>query len=144
MATEMVNLGIQVDKKQIEDNVTRLVAASIANALGDRNTIVQDAITRILTTYVNKNSGEVCRESDWNKISYIDWLAKQVVEQTVREEINRAVKENDEAFRAAILKELSKPQNRQNLAKSFIDAILRASTAEWKMPISITFEKARD
>ena len=141
MATEMVNLGIQVDKKQIEYNVTRLVAASIADALGDRNTLIQDAITRILTSYVKKGTGEVCKKDDWTAIPYIEWLAKSVVETAVREEIQKAVRENEDAFRAAVLKELSKPANRQKIAQGFIGAILDRTLSEWKIPISISFQK---
>ena len=141
--TEKMSFGIDVDKELIEKNVTALVAHAIADALGDKEALVNHAVTNILQSYVDRN-GVPCSAGDWNKQPYLQYLAKTCVENTIREEIKNEVENNKETFKEIIKKELSKPKYREQIASSFIGAILENSLTMWKMPVTINFEKPKD
>lgn len=141
--TEKMSFGIDIDKELIEKNVTAMVAHAIADALGDKETLVNNAVAKILQSYVRKD-GTPCASSDWNKIPYIQYLANQCVEDTIREELRKAVEENKDAFRKVISKELSKPKTQNQIGTAFIDALLASATSSWKTPITISFEPPKD
>lgn len=141
--SEKMSFGIDIDKELIEKNVTAMVAHAIADALGDKETLVNNAVAKILQSYVRKD-GTPCASSDWNKIPYIQYLANQCVEDTIREELRKAVEENKDAFRKVISKELSKPKTQNQMGAAFIDALLSNATKAWKTPITISFEPPED
>lgn len=136
---EKMSFGIDVDKELIEKNVTALVATAIADALGDKETLVNNAVTKILQSYVKKD-GTPCAPNEWNAIPYVQYIANQCVENTIREELRKAVEENKDAFRKVISKELAKPKTQNQMGAAFIDALLRNSSQDWKTPIAISFE----
>lgn len=141
--TEKMSFGIDVDKALIEQNVTALVAHAIADALGDKEALVQTAVSKVLSSYVNEK-GDPCKKDDWRSKPFLQYLAERCVVDTVREEIIKAVEENKEEFRTALKKEISKPKMRETMAASFINAILTDAANTWKMPVKVEFQKPQE
>ena len=141
---EKLTLGLDVDKELIEFNVTNAVAGAIALALGDKETLVNDAIKRILGTYVKKGSGERCKKGEWNSTTYLQYVAEKCVTEAVQAEMTKAIEEHKDAFVDALKKELSKPSVRSNIAANFVSTMLAASKNNWKMPVSVSFELPKD
>ena len=135
---EKLNFGVAIDKTIIEDNITNLVAASIADALGDKETLVINAVKSIICSYVDRD-GKFCKKDSWNATPYLKYLAEKAVVDAAREAMNKAVEENKSAFIDAIKKEISKKKSIDAIAQSFISAMLGATQSTWKMPVTVSF-----
>lgn len=140
---EKMSFGIDVDKSLIEQNVTALVAHAIADALGDKEALVQTAVSKVLQSYVNAD-GTPCSKDAWRSKPFLQYLAEQCVVNTVREEIIKAVEANKEEFRTALKKELSKPKMRESVATSFVNAILTKAENTWNMPVTVEFQAPKE
>lgn len=137
---DTLKLGLDIDKKLIESHITAAVSAAIAESLGDPAELVEAAVRKVLTSYVDEK-GEKCSQSSWRATPWIEWIAKQTVEKAVKEQMEKAIEENKEVFMEDLKKELSKPQNRKMIATNFVTAMLDAAQSTWKMPVTVNFEK---
>lgn len=142
--SEMLDLGVKIDKLVIEENVTRLVAAAIVEALGNKEQLVHDAVTEIIGTYVDKNDGKQKRKGDYNAIPWLNYITEKVVRESVKSEMERIISENADEFKNALKKEMSKPKIRELFAAQFIESVLKAAKSEWKMPVTVSFEQPKD
>ena len=134
-----LNISDDVIKAAIQEEVH----AGIVKALGDPSVIVRDAIKTMTNRYVNKE-GKFCDKGSWNARPYFDWLAVDIVKNTVKEEIEKYVNENREEFAEEIRKQLKSADFRKNIVASFLQAIVKCTESEWKMPIDISFEKSKE
>ena len=134
-----LNISDDVIKAAIQEEVH----AGIVKALGDPSVIVRDAIKTMTNRYVNKE-GKFCDKGSWNARPYFDWLAEDIVKNTVKEEIEKYVNENREEFAEEIRKQLKSADFRKNIVASFLQAIVKCTEYEWKMPIDISFEKSKE
>lgn len=139
MATEKLNMGIEIDKNLIERNVSDTICAAIASSLGDGEELVRKAVQIIVKSYVDDN-GRACSSSNYSAKPYLKYLAEKTIENTVKEEVTKMVEENKDAFAKAIREELSKPNVRKQLSNSFISALLEATKSTWRMPITIQMQ----
>lgn len=137
---EKLTMGIDVDKAIIEENVTKLVAAAIANALGDKDALIKKAIEEVLSSYVTKE-GKPASRTAWGAIPYIDYLARKCVVESVQTQIQAMVEENKDVFVEEIRRQISQKKFRETMAESFLKAVLSKAENEWKMPVTVTFEK---
>lgn len=139
MATEKLNMGIEIDKKLIEKNVSDTVCAAIASSLGNGEELVRKAVQLIVTSYVDEN-GRERTSGGYGAKPYLKYLAEQTIKNTVQEEVAKMVEENKDAFAKAIRDELYKPNVRKQPANSFIGAILETTKSTWRMPITIQMQ----
>lgn len=122
-----LNISDDVIKAAIQEEVH----AGIVKALGDPSVIVRDAIKTMTNRYVNKE-GKFCDKGSWNARPYFDWLAEDIVKNTVKEEIEKYVNENREEFAEEIRKQLKSADFRKNIVASFLQAIVKCTESEWK------------
>lgn len=137
---ETLNMGIQIDKELIENNASNAVCVAIASALGDKDELIGKAVKAVVSSYVD-SEGRPCSSGSYRAIPYLKYLAEQSVKESVTNEIAKMVEENKEQFSQAIRAELNKPSVRQQLAASFMDAILGAAKSGWKIPITVSFKR---
>ena len=126
---ETLNMGIQIDKELIENNVSNAVCVAIASALGDKDELIGKAVKAVVSSYVDTEGA----------IPYLKYLAEQSIKESVKNEIAKMVEENKEQFSQAIRAELNKPSVRQQLAAAFIDAVIGVAQQDWKMPVTVSF-----
>lgn len=141
--SEKMAIGIDIDKALIEQNVTNLVASAIANALGDKEKIVDMAVSKIITSYVDE-SGAPCSRDKWRAKPYLQYLAEQCVISTVREQIKLYVEENKDQFAEEVKKQLSQKKFKESAAGAFISTILTSASSRYSMPITVSFEPDKD
>ena len=134
-----LNISDEVIKAAIQEEVH----AGIVKALGDPSVIVRDAIKTMTNKYVNER-GEFVSKDNWRAKPYFDWLAEDIVKTTVKEEIEKYVNENREEFAEAIRKQLKSADFIKSITTSFLQAVVKNTESEWKMPISISFEKLKE
>lgn len=143
MTKEKLNMGIEIDRELIENNVSHAVCAAIANALGDSDELVSKAVKAVVSSYVD-TEGRPCSSGSYRATPYLKYLAEQSIKESVKNEIAKMVEENKEQFSQAIRAELNKPSARQQLAAAFIDAVIGAAQHDWKMPVTVSFIRSED
>lgn len=134
-----LNISDDVIKAAIQEEVH----AGIVKALGEPSVIVRDAIKTMTNKYVNER-GEFVGKDNWRAKPYFDWLAEDIVKTTVKEEIEKYVNENREEFAEVIRKQLKSADFIKRITTSFLQAVVKNTESEWKMPISISFEKPKE
>lgn len=136
-------MSLNISDEVIKAAVQEEVHAGIVKALGDPSVIVRDAIKTMTNRYVNER-GEFVSKDNWRAKPYFDWLAADIVKTTVKEEIEKYVNENREEFAEEIRKQLKSADFRKSISASFLQAIVKNTESDWKMPISISFEKSEE
>lgn len=140
---ETLNMGIQIDKELIENNVSNAVCVAIASALGDKDELIVKAVKAVVSSYVD-TEGRPCSSGSYRAIPYLKYLAEQSVKESVKNEIAKMVEENKEQFSQAIRAELNKPSVRQQLAAAFLDSVIGAAQQDWKMPVTVSFNRSEN
>ena len=140
---ETLNMGIQIDKELIENNVSNAVCVAIASALGDKDELIGKAVKAVVSSYVD-TEGRPCSSGSYRAIPYLKYLAEQSIKESVKNEIAKMVEENKEQFSQAIRAELNKPSVRQQLAAAFLDAVIGAAQQDWKMPVTVSFTRSEN
>ena len=136
-------MSLNISDEVIKAAVQEEVHAGIVKALGDPSVIVRDAIKTMTNRYVDER-GEFVSKDNWRAKPYFDWLAEDIVKTTIKEEIEKYVNENREEFAEEIRKQLKSGDFKKNIITSFLQAIVKCTESEWKMPISISFEKPKE
>ena len=137
---EKLSMGIEIDKELIESNVSNAVCVAIASALGDKDELIVKAVKAVVSSYVD-TEGRPCSSSSYRATPYLKYLAEQSIKESVKNEIAKMVEENKEQFSQAIRTELNKPSVRQQMAAAFIDAVIGAAQQDWKMPVTVSFNR---
>ena len=137
---ETLNMGIQIDKELIENNVSNAVCVAIASALGNKDELIEKAVKAVISSYVD-SEGRPCSSGNYRAIPYLKYLAEQSIKASVKNEIAKMVEENKEQFSQAIRTELNKPSVRQQLAAAFLDAVIGAAQRDWIMPVTVSFNR---
>lgn len=138
----IMGVELNLDQEHIKAAVEDIVKAGIVQALGDPSDIVKRAIDQTINQKVDRD-GKPAIDS-WNAIPYLQWLASKVVEKTVRDCIKGYIDEHKEDFKEEILKQLSNPKFRKDVAVSFITTMEKAAENKWNMPINISFKNNED
>lgn len=137
----VLGVELNIDEKFIQESVQSVVRSAMIEALGDPSVLVKAAVDQAINKYVDKNTGKECSQGKWDSVPWLDYLAKKVVEDTVREVVVQVVEENTEVFKEEIKKQFSDKKFRNNAAAAFIQTIMDAATARYRMPISISFKE---
>lgn len=140
---ETLNMGIQIDKELIENNVSNAVCVAIASALGDKDELIEKAVKTVISSYVD-TEGRPCSSGSYRAIPYLKYLAEQSIKESVKNEIAKMVEENKEQFSQAIRAELNKSSVQQQLAAAFLDAVIGAAQKDWKMPVTVSFNRSEN
>ena len=136
-------MSLNISDEVIKAAVQEEVHAGIVKALGDPSVIVRDAIKTMTNRYVNER-GEFVSKDNWRAKPYFDWLAEDIVKTTIKEEIEKYVNENREEFAEEIRKQLKSADFRKSITASFLQAVVKSTESDWKMPISISFEPPKE
>lgn len=139
----IMGVELNLNQEYIKGAVEDIVRAGIVKALGDPAQIVNDALKQTINRKVDRRTRELA-ERGWDTVPYLNWLAEKVVEETVRDCIKGYIDDHKEDFKAEILKQLSNPRFRKDVAVSFITTMTKAAGNRWDMPISVSFKNRED
>lgn len=142
MSNNIMGVNLNLDPEYIKAAVEDIVKAGIVQALGDPSDIVKRAIDQTINQKVNKD-GKPTTDS-WNTIPYLQWLAEKTVKETVAECIKEYIKDHQEEFKTEVLKQLSNPNFRKDVAVKFLNTITNAADSRYSMPISVSFKTNDD
>ena len=140
----LINDGTPVKKGDIAMVVTAKVRSLLQTERLMLNIMQRmSGIATMTNKYVNER-GEFVGKDNWREKPYFDWLAEDIVKTTVKEEIEKYVNENREEFAEVIRKQLKSADFIKSITTSFLQAVVKNTESEWKMPISISFEKPKE
>ena len=137
-------MSLNISDKVIEAAVREEVNAGIVKALGNPEILVRDAVREMTNKYVDKSTGNIISKDSYYAIPYFDWLAKDTVIKCVKEEIEKYVSENKEEFAKEIREQLEQNDFKQHVTAAFIQALVKTTESEWKMPIEVSFRQPED
>lgn len=135
-----MGLDLKVDEKYIGEIVKNVVQASIAEALGAKDDLVNTAIKTMLTTKVDRN-GKVSNYSSDNKYNLIDYYVHSTVTDVCKEMALEIIQENRDALKAELKKQLSSERSVEAFTKSMIDSTMENLNREWSPSITVQFDK---
>lgn len=141
--SEKLTVGLDLDKNLIEANITKAISAAITTALGDPQTLVNKAVEKILCSYVDRD-GKTCDRSSYRAIPYLQYVAENCVTSAIRAQMEKAIKDNQQAFEDELKKALSNPRIRKDITGRFVEAMLNAASNSWKMPVTVSFEVPKE
>ena len=139
----IVGVDLKLDEKYIEASVTEIVRASIVQALGQPEKIVRAAVDNAVNSYVDSD-GKPCRKDSYRSKPYLQYLAEQTIEKTVREQMEKIIEENKPQFVDEIIRQLNTKKFKQRTAEAFIETMLKGAESKYKMPVKVSFEPERD
>ncbi|MDR4318422.1 Uncharacterised protein [Niallia circulans] len=138
--SNIMGLDLKVDEKYIGEIVKNVVQASIAEALGAKDDLVNTAIKTMLTTKVDRN-GKVSNYSSDNKYNLIDYYVHSTVTDVCKEMALEIIQENRDALKAELKKQLSSERSVEAFTKSMIDSTMENLNREWSPSITVQFDK---
>ena len=139
---KIIDVGLTLDQDYIKGAVENIVKAGIVSALGDPAALVKQAIDRTINMKVDKEGKP--NERGYDAIPYLDYLARKVIEDTVRQLMTEAVLENADTFREEMRRQISTKTFRNNMSASFTQCVLEATKSVWRMPITVEFDASKD
>lgn len=140
--SNIMGVELNLNQEYIKGAVEDIVKAGIVQALGDPSDIVKRAIDQTINQKVDRD-GKPSRDS-WNTIPYLQWLAEKTVKETVAECIKEYIQDHQEEFKTEVLKQLSNPNFRKDVAVKFLNTITNAADSRYSMPISVSFKTNDD
>lgn len=99
------------------------ISAAILAAMGDGSKVVANAITTILSTKVDPNSGNVHSYQSQNTVPWIDWAMGNAVRESAKAAIIEYLADHQEEVKKHLAAELSKKNS--PLAKSLVEAMAK-------------------
>lgn len=134
----ILGVDLKIDQKYIAECVKEVVNASMVEALGVKNNIVEEVVKELLNTKVDRDGKP--STSSWGTEKLIDFELRKAMCEVVRETIKSTIEEKREILTEMIKKELNKKANMQKFVDSFINNTTKTLERSWSTKINIDFE----
>lgn len=138
----ILGVDLKIDQKYIAECVKEVVNASMIEALGAKNDIVENVIRELLNTKVDSNGKP--SNSSWGTEKLIDFELRKAICEVVKETIKSSIEEKRELLTEMIKKELNKKANMQKFVDSFINNTTKTLERSWQTKININFEPVEE
>lgn len=135
----IVDLDLKLNEQYLAASVQDIVKAAIVSALGDPTKVLKNAVNSVVGQYVDSD-GKPCSSSSYRATPYLDWLARKVIEDTVREVMRDTIEERKDEFVEIIKQQLSSRKAKNSIAASFIETIVSCANLGYRMPIEVKFK----
>ena len=136
--SKVLDAELKLNQEYVKGKIDEIVRAGIIQALGDPEEIVRKAIAITINRRVDRDGKDT--NSTWNSTPYLEYLANQVVEKTVRETMEKYIDENRAEFEKEILRQMSNKKFRANMAATFLQTILNCSKDKWRSSVHVQFD----
>lgn len=136
----ILGVDLKIDQKYIAECVKEVVNASMIEALGARNDIVETVVKELLDTKVDKRTGEPSTSS-WGTERLLDFELRKQMTEVVKETVKQSIEEKKPMLIEMIKKELNKKSNMEKFVDSFINNTTKTLENSWSTKINIDFEK---
>lgn len=142
MSNNILGVDLKIDQEYISNCVKEVVNASMVEALGAKNDIVEIVVRELLNTKVDSR-GDVTTSS-YNSEKLINYELKKQIRDVVIETIKKTIEEKRPILEEMIKKEISKKANLNKFVDSFINNTTKTLENSYSTKINIEFEKEKD
>lgn len=136
----ILDVDLKIDQNYIAECVKEVVNASMIEALGAKNDIVETIVKELLNTKVDKNTGKPSTSS-WETERLLDFELRKQMTEVVKETVKQSIEEKKPMLTEMIKKELNKKSNMEKFVDSFINNTTKTLENSWSTKINIDFEK---
>lgn len=136
----ILGVDLKIDQNYIAECVKEVVNASMIEALGAKNDIVETIVKELLNTKVDKNTGKPSTSS-WKTERLLDFELRKQMTEVVKETVKQSIEEKKPMLTEMIKKELNKKSNMEKFVDSFINNTTKTLENSWSTKINIDFEK---
>lgn len=136
----ILGVDLKIDQNYIAECVKEVVNASMIEALGAKNDIVETIVKELLNTKVNKDTGKPSTSS-WGTERLLDFELRKQMTEVVKETVKQSIEEKKPMLTEMIKKELNKKSNMEKFVDSFINNTTKTLENSWSTKINIDFEK---
>lgn len=119
----MVNLN--VDQRLIAPIIQKQIQAAIVAGLETGRGLLEQAVATALRQKVAA-TGSVSSYSSDNRYEWLEVMASQAIQAAAKEALEEYFKTNADAVKKAVIREITKAERKQSLAKAFADAVEKA------------------
>ena len=139
----METATLQLPKDLIEAAINQHVQVAIAQAMGGRASILEQAVKQVLTAKVD-NEGKPSRGYG-NDIEFIQWAVRDTLQKAVKETLNAEIANHKEAIRKSIVELLSRKNSPliKQMAEVMTAGIVSAASSRWNLTVNL-FEPNKD
>lgn len=138
---KIVGLDLNLDQDYIASAVQDVINAGIVSALGDPGSIITAAVGKVLNQRVDEKGHA---DTGYRSIPYLNWLAKETIEKTMREILAEYVEEHRCELKAELLRQLKSKKFTEDATAAFISTIIKSATNTYRMPVTVAFEMNKD
>lgn len=142
MSNNILGVDLKIDQEYISNCVKEVVNASMVEALGAKNDIVEIVVKELLNTKVDSR-GDITTSS-YNSEKLINYELKKQIRDVVIETVKKTIEEKRPILEEMIKKELSKKANLNKFVDSFINNTTKTLENSYSTKINIEFEKEKD
>lgn len=139
----ILGVDLKIDQKYIAECVKEVVNASMIEALGARNDIVETVVKELLNTKVDERTGAPSTSS-WGTERLLDFELRKQMTEVVKETVKQSIEEKKPMLIEMIKKELNKKSNMEKFVDSFINNTTKTLENDWSTKINIDFERKNE
>jgi len=139
----METATLQLPKDLIEAAINQHVQVAIAQAMGGRANILEQAVKQVLTAKVD-SEGKPSRGYG-NDIEFIQWAVRDTLQKAVKETLNAEIVNHKEAIRKAIVELLSRKNSPliKQMAEVMTAGMVDIASSQWRLTVNL-FEPAKN
>lgn len=137
----MVNLN--VDQRIIAPIIQKQIQAAIVAGLSNGRPIIESAVAAALDRKCNSEGTQSSYQSD-NKYAWLEVMATKSIQDAAREALVEYFKANRDAVKKAVIREITKAERKQSLAKAFADAVEKSIGVDLTYRLSVTCQTPKD
>lgn len=138
--SNLMGLELKIDEKYIAETAKKIIEAGVLSALGNKEELVSQVITSILSTKVNKE-GDVSSYDSENRYTLLDIYVKNAVIETAKEVIREIVDENRTQLKRMFKEQLSSESSLELFVKSFVDNTVSSLEDTWRSRIEFHIDR---
>jgi len=133
-------VSLNVDKELVSKVLERQIQAAIVANLGNPEALIEKAVHIALSKKVN-SEGREDQYSSYNTHDFLEVLAAKNIRESATSALKEWLEKNNEKVKAAVMRELERPERKKSIAKAYADEIERSLKCNWNMSCNISFKQ---
>ena len=141
---KLVGIDLNIDHDFISDVVRQVALATIAEAMDEKNHIVEAIVRQVLRQQVNEN-GEPPRYSSDARYTLLEYYVRKMLTDVVKSEVVALVEEKRGEITTLVRGELEKQSTVDSFVNAFMGSLTDSlSSSYWRPEITMSFERRTD
>lgn len=136
-------MSLQIDQNMVKTVLEKQIQSAILANMGDAEELIAEVVKTALHEKVSAEGKKSSYSGD-NKYDYLEILTGKAIREAAQEALKEWLATNALLVKAAVYKELCKPERQETLAKAFADEIENSMKCSWNFTCDIGFRKINE